>query len=426
MQSRTRRWWSYENTVLAILSLGWGFLFLERLDINYLMPFMVKSLHLSNAQVGFIAAGFSLTWSVAGYFGGFFGDYLKKRKLLLIICVLSFSLCSFITGLATGFVMLVMFRMIMGLLEGPFLPTGQSVLMAESSVSRRGFNLGFLQNFSSNVLGGMVGPIVIVALATAVGWRNTFFFTIIPGIVVAILIWKFLREPQPSLDDPSGSMNKDEDEDTEEKDNPWHVFRYRNIIVCLIISVCLIPWYTLLFTYAPLYLTEVKGMPTNLMSYIMSIVGVSAAVWGFVVPMLSDRWGRKSMMILFSLISIVGPLSILFLDGPIWLLMILVFIGCAGPGPMALYMSVIPAETIPRKYVGAGVGLTMGSGELLGGVGIVSAGGMLANHFGLVAPLVMSAVFALIAAGVGLLLSETAPAKLMRTTRDPNLQPVQS
>jgi ACS family hexuronate transporter-like MFS transporter len=422
LQHTARRWWPYENTVLAILSLGWGFLFLERLDINYLMPFMVKSLHLSNAEVGFIAAGFSLTWSMAGYFGGFFGDYLRKRKIILIVCVLSFSLCSFITGLATGFVMLLLFRMIMGLLEGPFLPTGQSVLMAESSVSRRGFNLGFLQNFSSNVLGGMVGPVVIVALATAVGWRNTFFCTIIPGIVVTVLMWKLLREPQQSPDE-SSTLMPDVERRMAEKNSPWEVFKYRNVIVCVIISVCLIPWYTLLFTYAPLYLTEVRGMSPHIMSYVMSIVGISAAVWGFVVPTLSDRWGRKPMMILFSLISIVGPLSIIFLHGPLWLLMVVVFIGCAGPGPMALYMSVIPAETIPRKYVGAGVGLTMGSGELLGGVGVVSAGGVLANHFGLIAPLLMSASFALIAALVALFLTETAPAKLLRLGRESELQP---
>ncbi|WP_067930003.1 MFS transporter [Alicyclobacillus kakegawensis] len=403
-----RRLWSYENAVLAILSLGWGFLFLERLDINYLMPFMVKDLHLSNAQVGFIAAGFSLTWSLSGYFGGYVGDLLGKRKLLLIICVLAFSFFSFITGLATGFLLLVVFRMVMGLLEGPFFPLGSSILLAESTYSRRGFNLGFLQNFSSNILGGMLGPIIIVALATAFGWRYTFFFTVIPGILVAILMWLFLREPNLLADDSLDATSNGK-QSTEPKIKPWVVFKYRNIVLCMIISVCLIPWYTLLFTYAPLYLTQVRGMPPNIMSYVMSIVGISAAVWGFVVPTLSDRWGRKPMMILFCLISSLGPLSILYLHGPLWLLMVVVFIGCAGPGPMALYMSVIPAETVPRRNVGAAIGLAMATGEFIGGVGIVSAGGVMANHFGLVAPLLMSTGFALMAMLVSFFLTETAP-----------------
>ncbi|WAH35709.1 MFS transporter [Alicyclobacillus dauci] len=412
MQS-TRRWWSYENTVLAILSLGWGFLFLERLDINYLMPSMVKDLHLSNADVGFIAAGFSLTWAFSGYFGGYLGDLLGRRKPILIISVLTFSVCSFITGLATGFLLLLVFRMVMGLLEGPFFPAGQSVLLAESSDSRRGFNLGFLQNFPSNALGGIAGPIIIVALATAFGWRNAFFFTVIPGIVVALLMWKFMREPKQLVDNSLNVASHGQQRQTE-KTSPWEVFKYGNMIICMVISVCLIPWYTLLFSYAPLYLTEVRGMSPHTMSYLMSSVGLGAAVWGFVVPMISDKWGRKPTMILFCLISILGPLSVMYLHGPIWLLMVVIFVGSAGPGCMALYMSIIPAETVPRKNVGAAIGLAMASGELVGGVGLVSAGGVLANHFGLVAPLLMSGGFALIAALVAVLLRETAPLKLQK------------
>ncbi|WP_206918588.1 MFS transporter [Alicyclobacillus suci] len=405
------RWWSYENAVLGILSLGWGFLFLERMDINYLMPFMVKDLHLSNAEVGFVAAGFSLTWSLSGYFGGYFGDILGKRKLLLIISVLAFSLCSFITGLATGFLLLVVFRMVMGMLEGPFFPVGTSILLAESTYSRRGFNLGFLQNFSSNILGGMIGPVVIVAIATAVGWRYTFFFTIIPGIVVALLMWRFIKEPKLTREDASELVTHGGKQQGE-KIRPWTVFKYRNMILCMIISVCLIPWYTLLFTYAPLYLTQTRGLSPHIMSYVMSIVGVSAAVWGFVVPMLSDRWGRKSMMILFCLISIIGPVSVLYLHAALWFFMVVIFIGCAGTGGMALYMSVIPSETVPRKIAGAAIGLAMASGEFVGGVGIVSAGGVLANHYGLAAPLLMSAAFALVAALVAIFLTETAPIKV--------------
>ncbi|WP_141335503.1 MFS transporter [Paenibacillus sp. tmac-D7] len=404
-----RKFWVYENKLLLILSLGWGFLFFDRLAVNFLMPFIIKDVPMSNTQISLIVAGFSLTWALGGYFGGYFADRLGKRKVFLAISVLFFSLCSFMTGVVTGFLFLLFIRMLMGLVEGPFFPTGASILAVESSESRRGFNLGFLQNFSSNFLGGVLGPIVLVAVAIAIGWRNTFLLTLIPGLIVAFLIWRYVREPKTSNESESISTDGNKkDENVRVRD----LFKYRNIVLCIIIGIFFIPWYTLVFTFAPLYLVQAKGVSPDIMSYVMSAVGISAAVWGFVVPALSDRWGRKPAMITFSFISMLGPLSILFFNGPFWMLMILVIIGCAGPGPMALFMSIIPAETIPRKYIGAAVGLTMGVGELIGGVGIVTLSGVAADHYGIMVPLLMSAAFALISALVSLFLIETSPIKV--------------
>jgi len=406
-----RKFWNYENRLLLILSLGWGFLFFDRLGLNYLMPFILEDVQMTNTQITLIAAAFSLTWALGGYFGGSLADRMGKRKTVLVFTVLLFSLCSFTTGIATSFMSLLIIRMAMGLFEGPFFPAGTSILAVESSESRRGFNLGFLQNFSSNFLGGILGPIVLVAVAAAIGWRTTFLLTIVPGIIVALLIWKYVREPKSAIETDSmstGSQNK------AEKVRLTELLKNKNIMLCTIIGIFLIPWYTLLFAFAPLYLVQVKGVSPNIMSYVMAAVGLSAAVWGFVVPALSDRWGRKPAMIIFSLISMLGPLSILYFNGPFWLLMLLVIIGCAGPGPMALYMSIIPSEALPAKYIGAAVGLTMGAGELIGGVGIVTLSGVLADSYGIATPLLMAAAFALISAVIGLFLIETSPIKVKK------------
>ena len=40
---------------------------------------------------------------------------------------------------------------------------------------------------------------VLVAIAAAWGWRNAFFLAGIPGIVTALLIWKFIDEPPEEL-----------------------------------------------------------------------------------------------------------------------------------------------------------------------------------------------------------------------------------
>jgi MFS family permease len=165
-------------------------------------------------------------------------------------------------------------------------------------------------------------------------------------------------------------------------------------------------------TFSPLYLTEVKQVSPKVMSYIMAAIGIGSAICGFIVPAISDRWGRKPTFILFALVSMIAPLSIMYFNGPYWVLWLLVFIGSAGPGCMALYMSIIPSETIPPRLIGTGIGLAVGIGETIGGFGIVSIAGALGDVYGLSAPLLISGVSALIAAVIALFFIETAPIKV--------------
>lgn len=402
--------WRYENKLLIILCLGWGFLFLDRLAINYLMPFIVTDINLSSTQIGFIAGAFSITWALSSFFGGMLGDLLGRRKALLILFILLFSLSSFLTGLASTFVVLLLIRMFMGLVEGPYFPIGATLMSVASSERRRGFNIGVLQNFPSNFLGGTLGPIILVALATAVGWRYTFFLTLLPGLLVAFLVWRYVKDPQIPAE--ASPLSEESTGQSKESVRIVDVFKYRNMWLCFAIGIFFIPWYTLLFTFSPLYLTEVKAISPEVMSYIMAAIGIGSAVWGFIVPTISDRWGRKPTFILFALISMLAPLSMIFFNGPAWLLWLLVFIGSTGPGCSALYMTIIPSETIPPKLTGTAVGLAVGIGEIIGGFGIVTLGGALGDIYGYVAPLVISAISALIMAFIALFLIETAPIKV--------------
>ena len=83
-----------------------------------------------------------------------------------------FSACSFIGGFAPNFTVLLISRMIMGLVEGPFLPVCLAIMMVESSEHRRGVNAGIMQNFFAAILGQTVAPLVLVPLAEIYGWRR--------------------------------------------------------------------------------------------------------------------------------------------------------------------------------------------------------------------------------------------------------------
>ena len=185
-----RRFWSYENKLVAIFFFSIGFVFFDRLAINYLVPFIQEDFTLTNTQIGLIGSALAITWAFSGPLGGYLSDRVKNKKVVLAIFVLGFSLVSLLHGLVASFAMLVVLRLIMGVVEGPITPITQSILAVESSEKRRGFNMGLTMNTGNAVFGSFLAPLVIVALANAFDWRTAFYLTIIPGIILAFFILK--------------------------------------------------------------------------------------------------------------------------------------------------------------------------------------------------------------------------------------------
>lgn len=123
----------YENILLGVLFLTFGFVFFDRLALSFLFPFMADELQLSNSHLGMLSSVLALAWAVSGALVGAWSDRRGKRKPLLIVAVILFSLCSALSGLVTGFLSLLLFRGIMGLAEGPILPLSQSLMVEASS-----------------------------------------------------------------------------------------------------------------------------------------------------------------------------------------------------------------------------------------------------------------------------------------------------
>ncbi len=187
------RLFTYENALLLILGATFGIVFFDRVSVNFLMPFIVRDLHLTNTQIGLVGSALSLTWSISNIAAGRLSDTLGRRKPMLIGAIVVFSLCSFISGLATSFAMLIAARLFMGVAEGPAPPLSVALLAQASSPHRRGLNGGLYLAFQP-LIAGILAPIVLVWLAQTWGWREAFYAAAIPGLIAAIVIAKFVRE----------------------------------------------------------------------------------------------------------------------------------------------------------------------------------------------------------------------------------------
>ena len=397
----------YQALLVGLLSLNFGILFFDRNALSFLMPFVKPDLGLSNTQVGLASSSLSLSWALAALFVGAAADRGGRRKAYLLGATLAFSLCSFLTGLATSFLMLLGARLLMGFAEGGVNPISQSITALAVPPERRGLAMGVMQNFGSNLLGSFAAPVLLVGFAAAWGWQRAFFLAGIPGLVSAWLLWRFVREPaaaaveSPVVKEPLASrLGK--------------IMRHRNMVLCALISILLVSHLVICWSFAPLFLTQVRGFSPRSMSWLMGTLGISATVTSFVVSGISDRIGRRPVMIFTAYLGVILPLGALYYGGSIWILAAIFFFGWALTGLFPLFMGTIPSESVGVQHMTTAMALVMGVGEVFGGVLSPTIAGWAADRAGLAAPLWIMLGLCVAAGTLALGLSETAPRRLMR------------
>lgn len=397
--------WTYENGMLLILALSFGFAFFDRNAVNYLSPYLVRDLGLSNTQVGMLGSVLALSWAISALVIGRWSDAVGVRKPFLVGILLVFSACSVLSGLATSFSMLLTARLIMGIAEGPMMPICLAILIAESTPSRRGLNIGIVQSLFSSLIGASLAPIVLVKLAEGFNWRIAFFLAGIPGILCAIAVMRYIREPKiPEAADQKAVGGSGQS---------WRsvMFSKRNMWLCPAMACLMVSWLMLHQNFLPLFLTTVRRLTNEEMGGVMAATGLCAAIVGFLGAAVSDRLGRKPVVIGTCLISLLTPLSGLYFNGSLSMLTALMFIGWIGTAAFPLFMSVIPAETVPMRHAATAMGLVTFVGEVVGGSCAPLIGGWAADLTTLAAPIQIAAVCALGGTVLSLFLKETAPIK---------------
>jgi predicted MFS family arabinose efflux permease len=392
---------NYENRLLLLLGVSFGFAFFDRNSASVLIPYIAKDLLLTNTQAALINSVLSVMWALGAYVIARWSDSKGSRKPFLLAFLVIFSGCSILSGLARSFPLLLLSRAVLGAVEGPFLPVCLAIMAVESSPGRRGVNAGTMQNFFAALLGQSLAPWLLPIIAEHYSWRAAFFVSGVPGLLCAIGIWLWVREPTRQAPAATDS-------------DPVGVFdmlAVRNVFVCCLISVFMVGWFVMGWTFLPKFLTEVRGMPGPTMGSLLSVLGFSSALSGFGAPWLSDRIGRKPVMIGFCLLGALTALGAVYFQGSTSVLGALLFVGWLASGTFPLFMGVIPGESVPRKYAATAMGLVVCVGEVLGGSGLVALAGKMADLTQLSTAVLMMAGSGAIGCVLCLFLVETAPVK---------------
>lgn len=377
---------TYENGIVLLMALTFGCLFFDRLALNFLMPYVAKDLNLNNTQIGLLAGALSLAWAFSSFFSTAWAESNNKKKIVFILAVFVFSVCSFGSGLATSFITLLLARLVMGFAEGPVIPLAQNFVERESSPHRLGTNAGILQGVGSALFGSILAPVLLVQIAENIGWRNAFFVAGAPGLLLGLLAWKFVKKTTA------------ESVQTTEKSalNISELLQYNNVKWGIGVACCIFGWWFATLPFISNYFVSSQGMTPDEMGKTMGLLGVAGLVSSILVPALSDRIGRKKVLIVFSFVGVLYPFMVYFLAGSALHLPAMFFTYFL-MGAIPLAAAVVPSEAVPEHLKTKAIGLISAIGEIVGGVIVPAIAGVLSDKLAPSAFLWVSAVLAILA-----------------------------
>jgi SHS family lactate transporter-like MFS transporter len=161
--------------------LGWVLDAFDFFVVVFLFETLAARFHVSKASVVYTL---TLTLAMRPLGALFFGALADRfgRKWPLIFCVLYFSLCTVLTGLAPNFLFFVICRALYGIGMGGYWGVGASYALESSPRRFRGVLSGMMQ--AGYPMGYLLASVAMQTLAPKFGWRSVFFV----GAPVAILV----------------------------------------------------------------------------------------------------------------------------------------------------------------------------------------------------------------------------------------------
>lgn len=357
---------------IAVLSLGFGLVGIDRFLISTLYPVIARDLHLDYGDIGLITGALAIAWGISALFMGNLSDRIGRRRVL-VASLIVFSLLIGASGLATGLITLIIVRVIMGFADGAYTPVSIAATLDASPPRRRGLTIG-IQQMMLPLFGLGLAPLFVAGALRFIEWRLIFLIFVLPGLALAFAVWKMI----PAFSAPAQIERRSGASD-------WKaVLGYFNVRLAALLMLC---WLTCLITtsaFMPNYLIDHLQLRSEQMAVVMSAIGLGATVGTLLLPWLSDRIGRKPVMAMSS-IGVLGALVLLANArqnvGILFAFLFLVHF--FNNALIALTVGPLCTEAVPVSLMATASGLVIAVGELFGGGLAPMIVGHVAQRFGI-------------------------------------------
>lgn len=271
-------------------------LYLDRICMSQALKPIKDELGLSNTEMSFVVAAFTLAYGLFEVPTGYWADRIGSRRVLTRISIW-WSAFTALTGACNGFWSLLIVRFLFGAGEAGAFPNAARIFARWFPASERGRAQGLL-NFTA-LVGGASSPVVAAYLIRVLGWRWAFVIFGTTGVVWAAAFVTWFRDSPAE----HPSVNRGElavigvapSTAGKHESIPWRdVFQSRGILLLSLIMTCASCNSYIYFSWFPTYLQEARGVTAERAGLLSSLVLAGAAVGNLGGGWIADRIVRRS------------------------------------------------------------------------------------------------------------------------------------
>lgn len=340
------------------------------LIISPILPRIAERLGMAESSLAPLVTGYAVAVATVALVMGPVSDKLGRRTVLLLgTGVMTLALA--LHGIAHGFLPLLAVRILAGAGGGALTGAAVAYVGDHFPPERRGWANGWITS------GFAAGQIVAVPLGTLLaarfGYRAPFLAFALPMGLSFLLIWRLL--PQPPVRRLEGPL------DLRGGIAQYVVIlRRRETAAAALIYLLTFMGTSLYVLYLPTWLEGTRGATPEQVALLFLAGGIATAVAGPLAGSLSDRAGRKPLIVGSGLGASVVMLATTGMGREVWTFYVLFFLLMALVAARATPFQALLTEIVPDDERGSLMSLMMALGQLGSGIGAAVAGVVYAAH----------------------------------------------
>ena len=369
-----------------------------------LLPLIGNEMGLTYSQIGFIMTCQYAAGAISNVPGGMLVDVWGKKGQLMALSLFWVGFPYLMMGFSSQYWMLLICVMLVGIGNNLWHPTAIP-LLGSMFPKRKGLALS-LHGMGGNV-GDALAPLAVGALLTTLSWREIVVLNVVPGAAMSMLILFFLGtmtfapKPKAKASVEVNDANSATVADSKGQSMGSYVAGLRTLmktpglfLLTLSSGFRSMTQGTLL-TFLPLYLANEMHYDVFWVGAGMALLQLTGFIAAPIAGHLSDTMGRKNILMVSFGMSGVVLLLMTFAGGSPWFVFLIAVLGfflyAARPIMQAWML-----DATPKNMGGTAIGLMFGMQSGAQAIAPI-LGGIVADHYGLLAAFYLLAATIIIA-----------------------------
>jgi MFS family permease len=272
---------NYFARLIVLFCAGWAVIYSDRTVLYPLLTVIAREFQLSGTQTGLITAAYFTLYVSAQLASGLLAERYGLKRMLVLFSILSAVGVAGFGLAAVNYLALLGVAALHGAGAGAYYTLSYSITIHAVPNHLRGIASGVINGGMS--LGLAAGLALAGPFYQATGsWRVPFLILAVPTVLVALLYRGVVREVRIPV---------------RRSISLWKMVNDPTLLCMILAGFCVLYGWWVLLSWGPVFFQTERGVNLTMSGLYTLVIAVTAMPSGLVLGRLSDRIGRKRIIL---------------------------------------------------------------------------------------------------------------------------------